>query len=214
MAETEEHPDTPVRHFMDDVNTEWRRPERDYSQINAMYLKERTRHHLIGSLEKTVENLVKTWEMESSHKKNIKDWRSVDPEKYHISVNGGPRFNLEENIRMGNYIMTMQDSPLFDASKETWESSHSLFNEAFPDGFAWELLEVFSGPPKVTFTWRHWARWTGEFRGNAPTNEPIELIGMCVAEVDDQLKITDLQVYFDPNPMLAKMMSFTCPFNQ
>lgn len=46
---------------------------------------------------------------------------------------------------MGNYIMTMQDSPLFDASKETWESSHSLFNEAFPDGFAWELLEVFSG---------------------------------------------------------------------
>ena len=70
------------------------------------------------------------------------------------------------------------------------------------------------GPPKVTFTWRHWARWTGEFRGNAPTNEPIELIGMCVAEVDDQLKITDLQVFFDPNPMLAKMMSFTCPFNQ
>ena len=30
--------------------------------------------------------------------------------------------------------------------------------------FPWELLEVFSGPPKVAFTWRHW----GELLGVTP----------------------------------------------
>jgi len=63
----------------------------------------------------------------------------------------------------------------------------------------------------VTFTWRHWADWTGEFRGNAPTGQRIEMFGMCVAKVNEQLKVTDLEVYFDPNPMLAQLMSVRCP---
>lgn len=41
--------------------------------------------------------------------------------------------------------MMMDNSPLFDASKETNASSHLLFKTAFPDGFAWELLELYSG---------------------------------------------------------------------
>ena len=66
------------------------------------------------------------------------------------------------------------------------------------------------GPPKVSFTWRHWADWTGEYNGNPGTGERLELIGMCAATVDEQLKITDLQVYFDPNPMLARMTRKNC----
>jgi len=207
----EVHPDTPVRSFMDDPNIEWRTSKPGFDHIDAKYLSERTRNHLKGSLEKTVENLVKTWEMECSHKTNPKDWGSVDVEKYHISTNGGPRKDLAETIRRGNYNMTMEQSPLLDVSKETWESSHNLFRDAFPGGFAWELIDLFSGPPKVTFTWRHWADWTGEFRGNAPTGQRIEMFGMCVAKVNEQLKVTDLEVYFDPNPMLAQLMSVRCP---
>ena len=41
--------------------------------------------------------------------------------------------------------MMLEDSPLFDVSKETNESSHTLFKTAFPDAFAWELLDLFSG---------------------------------------------------------------------
>lgn len=41
-----------------------------------------------GSLEETVENLVKTWEMELSHKTNIQDFKTIDPQSFSMSVNG------------------------------------------------------------------------------------------------------------------------------
>ena len=62
------HPDTPVRSHMDDPKIKWRTVKPNYSVVNEMYLKERTRFHPVDSLEKLVENLVKTWEMESTHK--------------------------------------------------------------------------------------------------------------------------------------------------
>jgi hypothetical protein len=46
-----------------------------------------------------------------------------------------------------------------------FEASHDLFRDSFLDGFAWELLKVLSGPPHVVFTWRHWGRFNGEYRG-------------------------------------------------
>ena len=45
-----------------------------------------------GSLESVVENLVKTWEMELSHKIKVTDFKTIDQEKFTISVNG--EFNL------------------------------------------------------------------------------------------------------------------------
>ena len=55
----------------------------------------------------------------------------------------------------------------------------------------------------------------------------MELFGSAVVEVDENLKIVDLQVFFDPNPMMARLMrkkgsnpssvddnkSPTCPFH-
>jgi len=78
-------------------------------------------------------------------------------------------------------------------------------------------LNILKGPPKLTFTWRHWAHWTGPYGIHPPTGELMEMIGSAVVLVDDQLKITDLHVFFDPNPMIAKMMNFKltpdqCPF--
>ncbi len=63
-----EHPDTQVRMYMDDPEIKWRTVKSNYDQVNKMYLKERTRFHPVRSLEKVVENLVKTWKMESTHK--------------------------------------------------------------------------------------------------------------------------------------------------
>jgi hypothetical protein len=60
-------------------------------------------------------------------------------------MNMGRRFDLQFNIENGNYNMMLLNSPMFDVSKETNESSHTKFKTAFPGGFAWELLEILAG---------------------------------------------------------------------
>lgn len=59
----------PVRSFMDGANTKWRHGyQPNYDVVNEKFMAEKTMNHKDGSLEQVVENLVKTWEMESSHK--------------------------------------------------------------------------------------------------------------------------------------------------
>ena len=58
----------PVRDYMDDKSIHWRTVKPDFELLNAKYMKEKTNNHAVGSLEKKVENIVKTWEMESTHK--------------------------------------------------------------------------------------------------------------------------------------------------
>lgn len=41
-----------------------------------------------GSLEEYVQNLVKTWEMELVHKANPDDYKTVDPKKFVLGING------------------------------------------------------------------------------------------------------------------------------
>lgn len=41
-----------------------------------------------GSLEEYVQNLVKTWEMELIHKANLSEYKTLDPEKFVLGVNG------------------------------------------------------------------------------------------------------------------------------
>ena len=45
--------------------------------------------------------------------------------------------------------------------KYNLQESQALFNDAFPNGFAWEVLKVFSAPPKVGFSWHHWGTFSG-----------------------------------------------------
>ena len=59
----------PDRSHMDDKDIKWRfGGPPDYTLANLAYLKGKTKAHKKGSLEMVVENLVKTWEMERSHK--------------------------------------------------------------------------------------------------------------------------------------------------
>ena len=75
------------------------------------------------------------------------------------------------------------------------------------------MIVPILGPPNVTFTWRHWADWTGPYKDVQPTGEKMELFGSCIATVNDDLKITDLQVFYDPNPLMASLMGLKkfCP---
>ncbi len=89
--------------------TKWRSGKPDYTLANHVFLKGKTQNHkrgknntfpsppkkaksnLIlffpGSLERIVENLVKTWEMEASHKVDLGQWVTVcrDADKYQES---------------------------------------------------------------------------------------------------------------------------------
>ena len=67
-----DHPDTPKRMYMDDPEIEWTTVKPNYTLADKKYLAERSKNHAADSLEKLVENLVKTWEMESTHKMRIK----------------------------------------------------------------------------------------------------------------------------------------------
>ncbi|MHC5721731.1 MAG: SnoaL-like polyketide cyclase, partial [Nostoc sp.] len=62
-------------------------------------------------------------------------------------------------------------------------------------------------PPNVTFKWRHWGHFNGEYKDYAPTGETIEIIGMSIAKVSDDLKIISLEHYFDNSLFLEKLTS-------
>ena len=75
---------------------------------------------------------------------------------------------------------------MYNNAEYSWEDTHDLFHGAFA-AFPWEVLEVFSGPPVVAFSWRHWGHFTGTYRGNKGKGEWIHLPGYGIAEVNDKL---------------------------
>lgn len=46
----------------------WRTKKPDFTELDRYFMKEKSRNHQENSLEMIVENLVKTWEMEATHK--------------------------------------------------------------------------------------------------------------------------------------------------
>jgi SnoaL-like polyketide cyclase len=170
------------------TDVEWRyQTPPDYSRSNENLAKESIYNHFEGTLEAIVQNLVRTFEMEVSFKANPQEWLSIVNDNFRVSTNA--------------------DSEHYKASEETFESSAKVFHTTFPQGFPWEVLEVFSGPPNVTFKWRHWGHFNGEYKGHAPTGETIEIIGMSIAKVTDDLKVISLEHYFDNNLFLEKLTS-------
>jgi hypothetical protein len=195
----------PVRSFMEDVkDSNWRfggKP--DYSLTNLLYLKERTKKHDVGSLEQVVENLVKTWEMERSHKLDPSTHQSVDQEKFRISANGGKVFDNIEANQVGNYNVLLNSCPaeMYDAANISWEQSHDKFHDAFA-AFPWEVLDVYSPPPKVAFTWRHWGTFTGSYDGNKGNGQLVEMFGFATATVNDNLQLMDVEVFYNPKEFI------------
>jgi len=199
----------PVRSFMEDPDIKWRfGGAPDYSLSNLYYLKERSKQHAEGSLEQIVENLVKTWEMERSHKTDPKQHMTVDQEKFRISANGGKAFDNVEANQVGNYNVLLNSCPLWESDRITWETSHDMFHNAFA-AFPWEVLEVYSGPPKVAFTWRHWGTFTGTYEDNRGKGELVEMYGFGTAVVNDNLQLQDVEIFFNANDFIKVLRGQT-----
>jgi len=178
--------------------------------------KGKTKIHDPDSLEAIVQTLVKNFEKEVSHCKNIDDIRTMDVENFRIYNNSGKSYDLQHLLKVGTYNVMLEGCPkeLYD-TECSFEESHKLFRGCFGKAFAWEVLEVFSGPPTVVFSWRHWGEYSGPYKDNEPTGKTVEMFGISVAKLTDDMKISSLQNYFDSYPFLASLDYKKCPhFNK
>lgn len=188
------------------ANIQWRysKPP-DYTRTDNFLKQESKYNHVKGSLEAIVENLVRTFEMEASFKTNPQQWVSIVAEKFRMSTNGGLAYTAQDIVKEGTYNLFLTETEHYNPKEEDFESSANLFLTAFPDGFVWEVIEVFSGPPNVTFTWRHWGTFKGTYKGYEPTGKTVEIVGMSLVRVSEDLKIESVEHFFDTNAFLEKL---------
>lgn len=94
----------------------------------------------------------------------------------------------EETLRQGSYNALLLNSlpeefRYYKADKESFESSHDAFRLALPRVFAWEVVSVYSGPPVITYKFRHWGYFEGPFKEHAATGEMVEFYGVGIVKV-------------------------------
>jgi hypothetical protein len=127
--------------------------------------------------------------------------------------------------KQGTYNVLIGQTNYYDSNAISFEESHLAFKRSLGEGFAWEVLEVYSGPPTVTFKWRHFGKMTDYFSCPGlsglvykvdPTNRMINLYGMCKATINDQFQIQDLQIFYDPNQLFTQLTEISpfAPFDR
>ena len=146
---------------------DWRDGVPDYEHSHTVMPGQRTSQFAADSLEAIVERIVQVFEMEVSHKHDPATWVSMVTDRFRTNVNGGPWANATDIAEIGSYNILIGDSVFYRTGQESFESSHEVFHQAFPEGFFWEVLQVLSPPPVVTFKWRHWGTFEGEYHGFA-----------------------------------------------
>ncbi|KAI5250309.1 hypothetical protein E4T43_00252 [Aureobasidium subglaciale] len=205
-----------------DVESEWRYGRApDYSKTRKVYAesykandtKAKQMNHVAGSLESMVENLVKNWEVEASFKPVLSDWRTVDHSKYTFAINGGPPQTAEHMLKVGTYNAIIAPNEYYSPNFSDFASSHKTFKRMMPT-FAWEVLEVYSGPPKVAFKWRHWGTMKNDYVGFNDKGEKvtakahggaIDITGITIATVDEAVRLQEVSTYFDPIEMFRQI---------
>ncbi|KEQ64591.1 uncharacterized protein M437DRAFT_14706, partial [Aureobasidium melanogenum CBS 110374] len=197
-----------------DTQSKWRYGRApDYSKTRKVYAETKQANHTAGSLESMVENLVKNWEVEASFKPELSDWRTIDHAKYSFAINGGPGQTGEHMLKVGTYNAIIAPNEYYSPMYSDFASSHKTFKRMMPT-FAWEVLEVYSGPPKVAFKWRHWGTMKNDYVGFNDKGEKvtakahggaIDITGITIATVDDAVRLQDVNTYFDPLEMFRQI---------
>ncbi|KAI4333557.1 hypothetical protein L6164_018345 [Bauhinia variegata] len=183
-----------------------------YDSVNQLFEQGRTKVWPKGSLEETVQNAIKSWEMELSHKTRLQDFKTINPEKFKLFVNGREGLSAEETLSLGSYNALLKSSlpeefKYYKADEESFESSHEAFRSALPRGFAWEVIKVYTGPPEIAFKFRHWGFFEGPFKGHAPTGKIVQFYGLGTLKVDESLRVEEVEIYYDPAELLGDLLS-------
>ncbi|KAI1097435.1 hypothetical protein F4804DRAFT_171908 [Jackrogersella minutella] len=204
------HPDAVLK----DVNAQWRNTQPpDYTKTRMFFKETKQSKHEAGSLPELVENLVKNWEIEASFKTRLSDWRTIDPETFTFAVNDSEPCSAEHMLRVGTYNAIISPCEYYDPVNSDFAASHKTFKRMMP-AFAWEVLEVHSGPPVVSFKWRHWGEMKNDYVGRNSAGEYvtvkangqlIDIKGVTVAHLNSEFQVTELKTWFDSNEMFKQM---------
>jgi hypothetical protein len=205
-----------IRDYEPSPETAWRFGRPSYARVNEVYFKKRSKRHEEGSLEAAVSKVVKNWEVESHHISNVKQWKTMDTTKFTASLNGGGAVSAEQMCEIGPYNLFLGETPQYSPGLQTFDTANVLFSNTFQEGFAWEVLEVLSGPPLVTFKWRHFGEFTGEFvdkqgKKHKGSGEMIDFTGMCIARVNEQMVMESLEVFYNPADLLEPLTGQAVP---
>ncbi|KXH60872.1 hypothetical protein CSAL01_12726 [Colletotrichum salicis] len=201
-----------------DEGVQWRYGRApDYTRTRKVWREGRKMNHKAGSLEEIVENLVKNWEVEASFKTKLDDWRTVDHANYTFSVNGGTPQTGEHMLKVGTYNAVITPNEYYSPDYSDFASSHKTFKRMMPT-FAWEVIEVYSGPPCIAFKWRHWGVMKNDYvgfnehvysKGDKVTAKAhggqIDIEGVTIARVDDQLRLQGVDTWFDSLQMFRQI---------
>lgn len=80
-------------------------------------------------------------------------------------------------MQVGTYNGIIAPNEYYSPENSDFASSHKTFKRMMPT-FAWEVLEVYSGPPRVAFRWRHWGVMKNDYVG---FNEYVPpLVHQCI----------------------------------
>ncbi|KAF2794080.1 hypothetical protein K505DRAFT_242876 [Melanomma pulvis-pyrius CBS 109.77] len=195
-----------------DSHAKWRYGQApDYSKTRQVFAETKRMSHEAASLPQLVENLVKNWEVEASFKPSLADWRTIDAPNYSFAINGSAPQTAEHMLQQGTYNAIIAPNEYYSPAYSDFASSHKTFKRMMPT-FAWEVLEVYSGPPTVAFRWRHWGTMKNDYVGfnkhrvSAPAHGgPIDIQGVTVATVDDRVRLREVRTWFDPLDMFRQM---------
>ncbi|EON68802.1 hypothetical protein W97_08060 [Coniosporium apollinis CBS 100218] len=197
-----------------DTEVKWRYGRApDYSKTRTVFEETKKMSHEAGSLPDLVENLVKNWEIEASFKPELADWRTVDHDNYTFAINGGPPQSAEHMLKVGTYNAIIAPNEYYSPENSDFASSHKTFKRMMPT-FAWEVIEVYSGPPVVAFKWRHWGTMKNDYVGFNDKGEKvtakahggsIDIEGVTIAQVNDKLQVQKLETWFDPLEMFRQI---------
>jgi hypothetical protein len=89
---------------------------------------------------------------------------------------GMKALSREEVTAIGGYNAFLRttlppEHRIYDPDKETLESGMATFLTAFPRGFAIEVLDVYSGPPRIAF------------KDHPPHGQRVEFFRVCIFHV-------------------------------
>jgi hypothetical protein len=121
-------------------------------------------------------------------------------------------------LKHGTYNALIGQTNYYDSNAISFEESNLAFKRSLDEGFAWDVLEVYSDPPTVTFSWKHFGRMNDYF--SCPglsglvykvdlTNKMIKIFGMCKATINEKYQIQDLQVFYDTSQLFAQLIEIS-----
>ena len=107
LASFENYNECPIRTI--GTCDKWRYgQEPNYDAVNAKYLLQKSQKHSVDSLEKAVENIVKSWESEIQHKLIPKQIDSIDQEKFSMATNNKTPWTIQDVIKKGTYCCLLE----------------------------------------------------------------------------------------------------------